>query len=63
MAEGLKERIEKRITELTAARDTFIANANHQAAVFNGAIGELEALLRTEEEKESPADKAEEGTA
>jgi hypothetical protein len=63
VAEGLKERIEKRISELTAARDTFVSNANQQIAGFNGAIGELQALLEPKQENESPADKAEEGTA
>lgn len=41
----MDERIQKRLEELTAARDTYVSQANQQIAAFNGAIGELTALL------------------
>jgi hypothetical protein len=44
--EGFKERIEKRLAELTAARDDIVRRAE-QLPQFNAAIGELEALLNT----------------
>lgn len=41
-----EERIKKRIEELTAARDKFVAEAQQQIAAYNGAIGELGELLK-----------------
>jgi hypothetical protein len=55
----MEKRIEKRIAELTAARDAYVVEANQKIAAYNGAIGELSALLTVEEEKlpepDSPA--------
>lgn len=51
-----EERIRKRITELKAQRDKLVQEANQQIAAHNGAIGELEALLRPEPEAEKEAE-------
>jgi len=51
-----EERIRARIEELKAQRDRFLQEANQQIAAANGAIGELEALLRPEPEAEKEAE-------
>lgn len=48
----MEERIQKRIEELKQARDAFVTEANQRIAAFNGAIGELELLLKVEESPE-----------
>lgn len=58
----MDERIQKRIEELTAARDAMVAQANQQIAAFNGAIGELTALLAPEEKAEGAEPDAEGAT-
>jgi hypothetical protein len=54
----VREQIEKRLAELKAARDLFVAEANQRIAAFNGAIGELEALLKAEEAEGSEGEGA-----
>jgi len=44
----LKERIERRIAELTAERDNFVTSANQRIAAYNGGIAELKSLLEAE---------------
>lgn len=48
-----RERVEKRIAELEAARDKFIHQAQEQLAAYNAAIGELQMLLEPGETGET----------
>lgn len=52
----MRDRVEKRIRELKAARDQYLAQANQQIAALNGAIQALEALLAPEEPPEEQAE-------
>ena len=42
---SLEERARSRLTELEAARERFIADAQRQLAAFDGSIAEIKALL------------------
>lgn len=43
--DDLRERVEKRIAELKAARDEFVTTANQRMVAFDTVITELERLL------------------
>lgn len=48
----MRDKITKRIEELTQARDKFITQANTEVAAMNAAIGELKKLLDPETAEE-----------
>lgn len=53
----LQEQLAARIAELTQQRQQFVEQANQQLAATNGAIAELERLLKSQieqPEKETP---------
>ena len=47
----MEDLIRKRIAEIEAEREQFVAQANQQIAAFNGAIAALRALLEPAEAK------------
>lgn len=53
MDNELRQRIEARIEQLTREREQYVAQANQQIGAYNGAIGELEALLNQKPEVKS----------
>lgn len=48
----MREKITQRIEALKAERERFVQQANGQIGAYNGAIAELEALLKPETETE-----------
>lgn len=45
----MKDKLLARIASLESARDEFVANANLKVAYFNGAIAELQRLIKEDE--------------
>ncbi len=45
---NMEERIKARIAQLEAERDRLVAQANQRLSAYEGAIGELKALLQVE---------------
>ncbi len=54
MDDATQQRIEARIEQLKQERDQYVAQANQQLAAYNGAIGELETLLKPETPQATP---------